>query len=65
MADDSLDANAAEEIKRLEAENAKLRLRAARQLAERDQIIAQLKEDGLTDGEIERMLTDAREHPDA
>jgi hypothetical protein len=65
MADDPLGRSEAEEIKRLEAENAKLRREAVRQSAQRDQMVAQLKEDGMTDAEIERMLKDAREHPDA
>jgi hypothetical protein len=57
MADDPLRRNADEEIKRLGAENAKLKRDAVRQLAERDQMIAQLKEDGMTDAdEIERHL---------
>ena len=65
MADDPLSRNADEEIKRLEAENAELRRKALRQSAELDQIIAQLKEDGMTDADIERMLKDGRERPNA
>ena len=56
MPDDPSHHNESEEIKRLKAENAELKRTAARQLAELDQRIAQLKEDGMTDAEIKRIL---------
>ena len=63
--DPSGQSDADDKIKRLEAENAKLRREAARQLAELDQIIARLKEEGYTGVEIARILKEGRANPDA